>query len=81
MFITFDPPKRAATLEARNLDLAMVTEAFFQTAKIEPGKKDRLIAVGLIDGRPYAVVFRPLGTEAVSIVTMRVASRKERRLL
>ena len=81
MFITYDPPKRAATLKARNLDLAMVTEAFFATAKVVPGKKGRFIAVGRIDGRPYAVVYKPLGTEAVSIVTMRVASRKERRLL
>ena len=41
----------------------------------------RLLALGRIEGKPYAVVFQPLGTEAVSVISLRIASIKERRLL
>jgi uncharacterized DUF497 family protein len=81
MKIVWDQPKRIANLELRGLDFAMVTLPFFETAQILPAKKDRFLAVGLISGRPYAVIFKPLGTEALSIISLRLASPKERTLL
>ena len=59
----------------------MVTPEFFTKAKIQDAKKDRFLALGMIGGRAYAVVFQVLGTEAISIISLRRASRKERRLL
>jgi uncharacterized DUF497 family protein len=42
-------------------------------------KRDRFVAVGEYDaGITVTVVFRPLGAEAVSVISMRPASRKER---
>jgi uncharacterized DUF497 family protein len=52
---------------------------FFEGARIEPGHSRRMKAIGLFRGRIVTVVFKPLGTEAVTLVTMRIASRKERR--
>jgi uncharacterized DUF497 family protein len=46
-----------------------------------PGKGNRLIAVGPLANGVVVVVFVALGSEGVSIVSMRPASRKERKLL
>ena len=81
MEITWDEPKRATNLANRGLDFAIVTLAFFETAEVVAGKKDRFVAVGVIEGLRYAVIFKPLGTEAISVISLRIASRKERRLL
>jgi uncharacterized protein len=49
---------------------------------IVPGKGNRLIAVGrLADSAAVVVVFTILGSEGVSVISMRTASRKERKLL
>ena len=42
----------------------MVTLDFFLDAKIQDAEKDRLLWIGMIGGRAYAVVFEVLGTEA-----------------
>jgi len=46
-----------------------------------PGQKGRLMAIGYLGDRPMTVVFRFLGEEAVSIISTRIASEKERRLI
>ena len=81
LIVTFDPPKRAINLRVHGLDFAMIEPAFFEDAVVVPAKKGRLLALGRIEGKPYAVVFQPLGTEAVSVISLRIASIKERRLL
>ena len=81
MEIIWDEPKRLATLAVRGLDFAMITEAFFASAKIVPAKDDRFLAVGRVGRRAYAVIFKPLGTEAVAIISLRAASKKERAIL
>lgn len=81
MRIVWDEPKRLATLAVRGLDFAIVTPEFFDTAKILPAKGGRFIALGLVEGRPYAVVFKLLGTEAISLISLRPASVRERRIL
>lgn len=46
-----------------------------------PAKAGRFLAIGALNGEIIvAVVFRPLGSEAVSVISMRPASRKERSL-
>ena len=66
-------------LAKHGLDFAALTQAFFEEAVIYPGKQGRLRAVGnLKQGTPWTVVFALLGNEAVSVVSMRQASKKER---
>jgi uncharacterized DUF497 family protein len=39
------------------------------------------MAIGPFSGVILSVIFGPLGTEAVSVISMRRASRKERKVL
>lgn len=81
MVITWDEPKRQKVLQERGLDFARVTWAFLTGAIFVAERDGRRLAVGLLDGRAVAVVYAPLGAEAVAIVTMRPASKAERSLL
>lgn len=81
MVITWDEPKRQKVLNERGLDFARVTLAFLATAILVAERDGRRLLVGRLDGHAVAVVVAPLGTEAVAIVTMRPASKAERRLL
>ncbi|WP_188848508.1 BrnT family toxin [Aureimonas glaciei] len=72
--------KRRANLEKHGMDFAAIDVHFFIRAAIVPARNGRLIAIADLDG-PTTVVFAPLGAEAVSIISMRPASRGERRLL
>lgn len=79
MKIVWDEPKRQQNLAKHGLDFAALTIEFFETAQIEVAKQDRYLAFGELDGLAViAVVFRPLGSEAVSVISMRRASLKER---
>ena len=51
---------------------------FFASATIVPVKKGRLMAIGIMRSGVISVVFVTLGTEGISIVSQRLASRKER---
>jgi uncharacterized protein len=74
-----DGPKRPTNLAKHGLDFAALTQAFFEQAVIYPGKQGRLRAVGnLKQGTPWTVVFALRGNEAVSVVSMRHASKKQR---
>ena len=64
-------------LRERGLDFADVTAEFLTAAHLT-ASRGRFKAVGMLRGKPVAVVYARLGSEAVSIVTMRPASRKER---
>lgn len=81
MKITFDLPKREKTLAERGLDMASLTIQFFEAATIFEARDDRLMAIGQFEGMVITVIFRFLGAEAISIISMRRASRKERTLL
>ena len=78
MNIIYDEPKRLKTLEARQLDMADLTVAFFDAATIFEAKAGRLKAVGLFGGDIITVISKLLGTEALAVISMRRASRKER---
>lgn len=82
MLITYDPPKRLKNLAKHGMDFDDLSVEFFEDAAIFPAKEGRALAIGELNGViVIAVVFRPLGSEALSVISMRPASRKERSLL
>jgi uncharacterized protein len=79
MKIVWDERKRQQNIAKHCLDFASLTVEFFEASTVYPGKAGRPVAVGELNGRiVVAVVFRPLGSEALSVISMRPASRKER---
>jgi uncharacterized DUF497 family protein len=79
MKIVWDDSKRLTNLAKHGLDFADLDSDFFAAAAAGPADKGRFVAVGEWAGIAITVVFRPLGAEAVSLIFMRPASRKERR--
>jgi len=81
MIIVWDEPKRQQNLAKHGLDFADLDLEFFLAARVRPVRHRRTMAVGEFDGQiVIAVIFDPLGSEAISLISMRPASRKERRL-
>ena len=82
MKIVYDPPKRASNLLKHGLDFADLEDgAFFETALVRPAKNGRFMAIGRLANGTISVVFALLGSEGLSIISMRPASTKERSLL
>ena len=79
--IVWDEPKRQINLSRHGLDFADLDEWFFLDAVTVPAKENRHMAIGRLNDGTIAVVFAVLGTEGVSVISMRPASRKERSLL
>lgn len=79
--IVWDEPKRQTNLANHGLDFADLDEWFFLEAVTVPAKEGRHMAIGRLHDGTIAVVFALLGTEGVSVISMRPASRKERNLL
>lgn len=81
MKIVWDEPKRLTNLRDHpGHDFADLTVEFFETAFVVPVKLSRLMAINEFRGETIvAVIFAPLGSEAVSVISMRRASPKERR--
>jgi uncharacterized DUF497 family protein len=78
--IVWDEAKRRENLAKHGMDFADLTLAFFETARIKMVKRDRFLAIGELSGlTTVAVVFRPLGSQALSVISMRTASRVERK--
>ncbi|MBS7741456.1 MULTISPECIES: BrnT family toxin [unclassified Chelatococcus] len=82
MMITYDEAKRQTNLRKHGLDFADLDVEFFASSMVIPAKAGRFMAIGEFRGEIIiAVVFRPLGSEALSVISMRSASRKERSIL
>ena len=82
MKIVWDEIKRRQNLANHNMDFAELDLDFFARASVRQTHSDRLVAFGEFRGQTIvAVVFKPMGSEAVSVISMRPASRKERSLL
>ena len=80
--LLWDETKRDSNRTKHGLDFADLTPEFFESASVFPSRDGRYVAVGEFRGETViAVVFLPMGAEALSIISMRLASRKERRLL
>jgi uncharacterized DUF497 family protein len=77
--IVWDENKRRSNLAKHGLDFADLTLEFFESSTIYPAKLGRSLAIGEFDGEMVAaVIFRPLGQQALSVVSLRPASLKER---
>jgi uncharacterized protein len=82
MKIVWDEPKRLANLYKHGLDFADLNETFFDDALVVPShnKSKRWVAIGVSIQGVVVVVFARLGREGISIISMRPASRSERKL-
>jgi uncharacterized DUF497 family protein len=77
--VVWDEPKRQRNIAKHGLDFAVLTSEFFENARIEGARSGRFLAVGEFEGVTIiAVVFRQLGSKALSIISMRRANRAER---
>jgi uncharacterized protein len=82
MPFTWDECKRQANLLKHGLDFADVEEGFdFENAVIEPARRRRYKAIGRLRGDAVGLIFAPLGTEGVSLISLRPASKYERKRL
>ena len=81
LMIVWDEPKRQGNLAKHGVDFADLDEEFFLSSTVLPAQKGRYMAIGRLEDGTIAVVFAVLGTEGVSVISMRPASRKERGLL
>ena len=77
MRIVWDEAKRLTNLAKHGLDFADLDTGFFAEAALGPTDKGRFVAIGEWAEITITVVF--LGAEAISVISMRPASRKERR--
>ena len=82
MKVVWDEPKRLANIAKHDgLDFADLDDGFFEQSMIVPARGNRLIAVGRLANGVVVVVFVALGSEGVSVISMRRANRRERKLL
>jgi len=79
--IVWDEPKRQTNLDKHKLDFADVYDFEWETAVIEPSYNNRFKAVGYFCGGIVTIIYSYLGREAISVISFRTASRKERALL
>lgn len=77
MMIVWDEPKRLTNLETHRIDVADIGADLCASTLIGPAKNGRWFAIGELDGL-IVVIFALLGTEGLSIISARPASRKER---
>jgi uncharacterized DUF497 family protein len=78
--IVWDEPKRLKNFEKHGLDFAELTGDFIADALIEPSYGGRFVAIGkLNDKLVILVAFKPLGREALSVISMRAANTRERK--
>ena len=81
MIVTWDNAKRLANLDKHGLDFADLDLEFFVNSVVAPVRDRRFKAIGSMrDDRVIIVIFAPLGTESISVISMRPANRQERSL-
>jgi len=82
MHFVWDEPKRLSNNAKHGLDFADVENGFdWVNASITPTQDGRFKAVGKLNGKRVVVIFATLGTEALSIISLRPASHRERSTL
>lgn len=81
MIILWDERKRAVKLAQHGMDFAALTVEFFLGSMVVPARDGRSMAIGRLDPDTIAVVCMVLGAEGVSVISMRPASARERRLI
>lgn len=78
--IIWDEPKRQANIAKHGLDFADLTVDFFLNATVVQAKNNRLAAIGTLADGTVTTIFVTLGTEALAVISLRPASKKEREL-
>jgi len=78
MQIVWDEPKRQANIDKHGLDFAQLTPEFFLESFVKDTKRGRFQAIGRLADGTVSVIFAVLGSEGISIVSMRPASDRER---
>lgn len=81
MKIIWDEPKRIANIEKHGLDFADLSLDFFLASLVVPAKNGRSKAIGRLQDGTVVVIFVTLGSEALSVISMRPARKDERSLL
>ncbi|RVM34244.1 hypothetical protein CN130_11000 [Sinorhizobium meliloti] len=81
MKIIWDEPKRIANIEKHGLDFADLSLDFFLASLVVPAKNGRSKAIGRLEDGTIVVIFVTLGSEALSVISMRPARKDERSLL
>lgn len=81
MTIVWGEPKRQQNLAKHGMDFADLTVEFFETAVVLPANAGRFMAINVLINGVVTVVFARLGSEGISIISMRRASKKERTAL
>jgi uncharacterized DUF497 family protein len=84
MKVLWDEPKRRANMATHGLDLADAESFEWETAIVVPGHagsdgRPRFRAIGWLGRELVTLVFSPLGSEAISAISLRQASRAERK--
>jgi uncharacterized DUF497 family protein len=80
MIIVVDKPKREANLRKHGLDVWEASAFDWATARIAPARDGRFQAVGRLHEKFVSIIFKRVGSEALAIISLRPASRKERGL-
>lgn len=80
MKIVGDEPKRRANLDKHGMDFADLNETFFDNALVLATYRNRWRGIGINIRGVISVIFANRGTEGVSIISMRPASKREREL-
>lgn len=78
--IVWDEPKRQANIAKHGFDFADLTLDFFLSATLVPAHSGRLAAIGRLEDGTVTTIYYELGAEALSIVSLRPASKKEREI-
>ncbi|MBV8448800.1 MAG: BrnT family toxin [Hyphomicrobiales bacterium] len=82
--MVWDEAKRQANMDVHGYDFVDALRFPWDRAKVRetrPGLhgNKRFQAIGPMDGQLVSIVFGTLGTEGVSVLSMRPAGKKERR--
>ena len=67
-----------SNLAKHGLDFGDLNESFFENSLVISAKKRRWMAIGISVSGLIVVVFVTMGAEAVSVISMRRASQRER---
>lgn len=76
--IIWDEPKRQANIAKHHMDFADLTPGFFAAAVEYDAHSGRLAAIGPLQNGVITVIYIELGREALSVISMRPAKKKER---
>lgn len=76
--IIWDEPKRLANIAKHGLDFAELSLEFFLNATILEAHHGRFAAIGVLHDGTVTTIYANLGKEAISIISLRPSSKKER---